>query len=366
MKVLHVCETIKGGVATYLNTFEALCGDEIESCFIVPDDHADQLEDGLKRITFPRPKRGLAPLISLAKLVRREIAAEKPDVVFFHSSFTMPIMVSLRMRRTPGLFVYCPHSWARARYTESPRKAQITSAIEGRLVGYADLVLNISHNDNVLADTLGYRGTHTVVENALADVPQDALPSPMAATKDKINVLFVGRFDRQKGLDVLLSAFNIAVQTNPELHLHVVGASVQETPNDLPTTGDNVTFHSWVPADQINAYYAHADLVAITSRWEGLPMVLIEALRMGSPVLLSNSSGMGQLIVDGETGFVVSPTTDDVARVLGTVDAQTLQSMRPAARQYYQDRYSGARFRRETLAALRGGLQAAKAKGQHR
>lgn len=82
-------------------------------------------------------------------------------------------------------------------------------------------------------------------------------------------------------------------------------------------------------------------------------MVLIEALRAGTPVMLSDRSGMGQLIEDGRSGFVLPLSVEHFAKALGSVDAQRLAAMRPAARALYEGRYGPDRFRRETLAALR-------------
>ena len=354
MKVLHICETIKGGVATYLNTFSQVCADRTENTFLVPEDHVDQLTTSEKIVCFQHKGRGLKTIWALARVAYSEAVRIRPDVLFFHSTFSLGALALLRARKVPGSYIYCPHAWAQSRYTESPTKARVVSAIEGRLAGLPDMVLNISHNDREMALYHGYRGSHVVVENALPDLPTNplSLPSPIAVSSGRINLLFVGRFDRQKGLDILLEAFALAQKTNPEIHLHVVGANVQDSADVTAATLTGITFHSWVPADRIADFYRFADMVVMPSRWEGLPMVLIEALRAGTPILLSNASGMAKLIEDGHSGLVVRPEPAALARTIESLTRESVSAMRPAARQLYESRYSGERFRKETLEAL--------------
>jgi len=358
MKILHICETIKGGVATYLNTFDTLCGGETDNIYLVPEHHADQLTVAGRIETFPAQGRGAGTVAALCRAALRMARAEKPDILFFQSSFSLIAMAWLRLHRVPGKYAYCPHCWGQVPYSEQPSKRRLVAAVEGRLVGLSDMVVNIAHNDRAIAEASGYRGRHIVVENALPDLPAGAADvSPYDAGETKrLNLLFVGRFDRQKGLDLLLDAFAEAVKRNPDLYLHVVGAGVVDGGQAGPVAPPRTHFHDWVPPQRIAAYYRHADLVVMPSRWEGLPMVLIEALRAGTPVMLSNRSGMEQLVEDGRSGFVLPLSVERFAEALGSVDAARLAAMRPAARALYEKRYGPDRFRRETMAALRDTL----------
>lgn len=355
MRVLHVCETIKGGIATYLATFEELLGDRIESRYLVPEDHVDQLPPGLNTIHFARERRGLRALAALGRAAREARAAFAPDILFFHSTFSLAAMAALRLppRSSPGAFVYCPHGWARLRYPDRPRKAALVSMVEGRLAGLSDLVLNISRNDAALARAHGYRGRHVVVENALADLRATPGPSPFVDVPGRINLLFVGRFERQKGLDILLEALPAAVARNPALHLHVVGASV-EGGSAIKAAAAHVTFHDWVVPERIADYYAHAALVVMPSRWEGLPMVLIEALRAATPVMVADTSGLGELIEPGASGYAVPPSPDAFAQALASLHPEPLSALRPGARARFETRFGAERFRQETLEQLEG------------
>ncbi|RBP77899.1 glycosyltransferase involved in cell wall biosynthesis [Rhodobacter sp. 140A] len=314
---------------------------------------------------YERVKRGPKAVWNLARTTCAAVRDFAPDILIFHSTFSLGVMALLRALRVPGVYVYIPHGWARLRYTEAPSKARIVSAVEGRLSDFADLVLNISKNDKALAEAHGYRGRHIVIENALADLTQAPGPAPFKETAGQIDLLFIGRFDRQKGLDILLEAFPAAQARNPALHLHVVGASVLGEGNDTASNHPAITFHFWVPPERIADYYAHADMLVMPSRWEGLPMVLIEALRAGTPVMLSDTSGMGELIDPGaggaEAGIAVPPEATDFEDALAVLTSERLATMRAHARALFETRYGPERFRAETLAALQGALSKGKA-----
>lgn len=357
MKILHVCETIKGGVATYLNTFDRECSEAVESVYLVPQHHADQLDVKGKVETFASNGRSIMASIALFRKAVRVARGERPDVLFFHSTFALIAMAWLRLNRVPGRYVYCPHCWGQVPYAEKPIARRVVAAIEGRLAGLSDLVVNISHNDRAIAEANDYGGRHIVIENALPDLPTAQagdFPSPFGPEDDgRLNLLFVGRFDRQKGLDLLLETFSEAVARNPLLHLHVVGTSVTNGRAVSRSTAPPQThFHEWVAPHRIAAYYHYADLVVMPSRWEGLPMVLIESLRAGTPVMLSDRSGLGKLIEQGASGFEVPLTAHDFGAALASITPECLAAMRPACRELYEKRYHSSRFRKETLAAL--------------
>ncbi|WP_343505058.1 glycosyltransferase family 4 protein [Alloyangia pacifica] len=206
-----------------------------------------------------------------------------------------------------------------------------------------------------MAKEQGYKGRHAVVENAMPELGGLPGPNPYNSAGGGLDLLFVGRFERQKGLDILLEAFSMARKSNPALTLHVVGASVDEQV-ELPehlTAG--IHFHGWISATEITSYYAAADMVIMPSRWEGLPMVLIEALRASTPIMLADVSGMGELIEDGRSGIVLPElSTGAFAQALSDLSLERLTTMRPAARELYERRYGPERFRREMRDILTG------------
>jgi colanic acid/amylovoran biosynthesis glycosyltransferase len=103
--------------------------------------------------------------------------------------------------------------------------------------------------------------------------------------------------------------------------------------------------------EQMLGHYAMADLVALTSRSEGIPLVLMEAMAQENIVLAPDITGISELVIDGETGFLYRSgcLTDFVARVEMIYNKQfELDSLRCAARRHVLEHFN----REKNLAAF--------------
>jgi colanic acid/amylovoran biosynthesis glycosyltransferase len=74
---------------------------------------------------------------------------------------------------------------------------------------------------------------------------------------------------------------------------------------------DCITLLGHVPRQQIDSLYARADVVVLTSRSEGIPLVLMEAMARGKLVLAPAITGIPELVIAGETGFLYQPGSED-------------------------------------------------------
>ena len=343
MRVLSVCETAFGGVGRYQLSLSELTQHGVELSILVPEEDSEILDGMSDVLTFSRGARGAASLwrfLSGFMKCRRNV---RPNLYYFNSTFSLFALLVLRFLRDGTPAVYCPHCWAICNYDERSVKGRVVRMIEGQLSGLADLVVNVSHGDAALARRLGYRGRHIVVENAVPDADKRQ-PSAdfQRGAPDEVHLLFVGRFDRQKGLDILLPAFAKARANNPDLHLHLVGGPVRD--GSVPDLPEGVVNHGWAKGGEIDGYLKAADALVVPSRWEGLPLVVPEAFRNGTPVLLANRSDMGALIEEGATGAVFELTVDALAGCLAQQTKPVLEAMRPAARGRYEARFSLPRF----------------------
>jgi glycosyltransferase involved in cell wall biosynthesis len=96
-------------------------------------------------------------------------------------------------------------------------------------------------------------------------------------------------------------------------------------------------------AEHLDACYAGSDLVVLTSRSEGIPLVLMEAMARGKPVLAPAITGIPELVIDGRNGFLYSPGSleEFVARVVLIYESlATLSDLRRAARRQILQHFS--------------------------
>lgn len=353
LKILHTCETAMGGAGVYQKYLAGMSALDVKQFFLMPQEHAGIMEGDPRVLGYQLGKRGLGGVFRQIRALGKAIKRDTPDVVMFHSTFSLMALALTRLRRgrtkCPRL-IYIAHGWAGEQY--SGMKARVVQAVEGTLCGCADLVVNVSRNDLETAQRNGYRGRHVVIENAVPDVVTGTRNDCFAAQPEALHLLFVGRFDRQKGLDILLEALVRAQERRPELKLHVIGGAVRDGSGTvLPAEIDLI---GWVPRDEIDQWYRSADALVVSSRWEGLPLVIPEALRNGTPVVVSQRSGMEQLLDEGQEGFSYPLAVEALAERLATLDRDQLRAMRPACRALYERRYSMPRLHAEILRAYRG------------
>lgn len=347
--VVNVCETVKGGIATYLRLVDEATARGAQHHFILPESQSEELSPNMNATTFDDPGRGLRRLWRLFTTTLHITRKGEYGVVFFHSTFTLPVMVMLRLFRVPGRFVYCAHGWAALRYEAGSRKRRVVAWAEGLMSRFSDVVVNISSFDLRYARAAGYGADHRLLENAVSEYAGPAVVAPYDREGRELNILFIGRFDRQKGLDVLLASFSRVQSDRPDLRLHIVGESVlgdcQNGQHATPR--QNVSFHGWQRPAAVHGFCEAADIVVVPSRWEGFGLVVAEAFRAGTPVLVSDRGALPDLVEPGQTGFVSRLSVVDFAAVLQALDKQQLAAMRPACRASYETRFHSERFGRE-------------------
>ncbi|HEY77509.1 MAG TPA: glycosyltransferase family 1 protein [Dehalococcoidia bacterium] len=142
-------------------------------------------------------------------------------------------------------------------------------------------------------------------------VNSDDAKRHLGLTSHKV-ILFVGRIEPIKGLDLLLRALTY-LKDEPGLRLLIVGgdihsrdevARLQQLSRDLKIS-DLVTFTGSVKQTELPAFYSAADVCVIPSYSESFGLVALESLACGTPVVATRVGGMEEIIRQGETGYVV-------------------------------------------------------------
>ncbi|WP_371497934.1 glycosyltransferase family 4 protein [Kitasatospora sp. NBC_00374] len=295
--------------------------------------------------------------------VARAVREFRPDCVHLHTigEFSPAVLAATRGCRRV-LTVHGPEDWTR----ELLRWNLASAASGGRLTPgdrarYLYLrflqrpayLPRLRRVDRVLAPS---RWFADAVRADVGSVPvfvlpngiaRSAAPAPVAATD---RVLFVGRLERVKGVHVLLDAFRRLLTDRPQARLSVVGdgsdrARLEASAADLVADG-RVTFHGWLPAEDVADRLREASVVALPSLWpENFPTVALEALQLGRPLVASRVGGLPEL-VGPDNGALVEPgDAAGLATALGALlgDRELLQRLGDgsAAR---ADRYGVERF----------------------
>jgi len=130
-------------------------------------------------------------------------------------------------------------------------------------------------------------------------------------------ILFAGWLNERKGLHRLLQAMPLVVEKHPRAHLTVIGGSVkfgEEYEKRLDEIiqarelGDRVTFTGHVQPAEMKKYIQRAAVVVIPEQFENMsPLLMIEAMSMAKPVVISRSGGIPEFIEDGVSGWLADP-----------------------------------------------------------
>ena len=128
----------------------------------------------------------------------------------------------------------------------------------------------------------------------------------------KLNILFVGRLEKRKGLNYLLEAYKQAKQEIPNSRLIIVGPGTRlrrKYEKQLMRNGlKDVVFTGYSSYHDLPRFYRTADIVCSPATgWESFGIVLLEAMAAKTPIIASNIAGYASVLTDGIEGRLVPP-----------------------------------------------------------
>jgi len=320
-----------GGVVNHISALEQYftkMGHEVK--IIAPASKAvSNLGDRLIPIGKPRPipvSGSIARItisLRLASRIKEVLAKEKFDIIHLHEPF-MPMLCSAVLRFSDnavniGTFHACHGSPGYG--FGRPISTIILKRRRRKLTG--KIAVSKPAMDFARKYIPGY---YNIIPNGIDVEHFSPDVSPIDEFCDgKMNILFVGRMEKRKGLNFLLEAYKQVKQEIPNSRLIVVGPgtrlrSIYERKVRRSKLQD-VVFVGYASYDDLPRYYKTADIYCspATGR-ESFGIVLLEAMAVGKPVVASNIDGYANVVSHGVDGLLVPPKD---ARLL----AQTLISL---------------------------------------
>ena len=296
MKVLHVAETVKGGVATYLNLLSHVTGEQCTNVFLLPENQRTYIES--ESIGFSSSGRGVSGLLSMFKAFYRVCKNDNPDIIFLHSTFAGLLRLFCIINPTlKDKFVYCSHGWS---FNMDKRKIilKLYSTVELCLSWLTAKIVCISGYEMSEAIRIGIsKRKLIVIYNSLPESYEfdpDFKPDFLTEEQQKY-IVFIGRKSQQKGYDFL---DELSLYLPADYKLVVIG---DFEANDFHS--ERIIVAGWLSSGKINSILSSARALICPSRWEGFGFVVIEAFRLGVPVIGSNRGALPELILPPLNGF---------------------------------------------------------------
>ncbi|MDI9596980.1 MAG: glycosyltransferase family 4 protein, partial [Atribacterota bacterium] len=128
---------------------------------------------------------------------------------------------------------------------------------------------------------------------------------------EQIIFLFVGRLEKQKGLNYLIKALNILKKEYSQFMVWIIGRGSEE--DNLKRLVKKYDLQSYIKFlgnksnEEISSYYLNSDVFILPSIWEGFPLTLLEAWAAGLPVIISDVGNVSEICWDGENALIVPP-----------------------------------------------------------
>ncbi len=198
-----------------------------------------------------------------------------------------------------------------------------------------------------------------VVPHGMSDI--GAKDRVVAVRNKKLQVLFVGRLERRKGIDVLLEAIPKVLQRSPNIEFRIVGNYT------LPDTDgktykelflaehsgspwlSSVTFEGRVSDDVLYDAYESCDIFVAPSRFESFGLIFLEAMRAGKPVIGCLAGGMPEVVTQNVNGLLVEPGDADalLKAILHLIeDGELRRRMGKAGRKIFEEKFTSERMAR--------------------
>lgn len=155
-----------------------------------------------------------------------------------------------------------------------------------------------------------------VISNAIdlektKQIEKKELRKRLRMKDDEKIIIFVGRLHEVKGISYLIEAMNIVVKKNQKTRLLLIGTgksrSYLQSLVEQLNLEEYISFIGTVPNDKVLEYMAASNVLVLPSLSEGFPVVLLEAMASGLPIVATRVGGLQEIIKDGTNGFLVEP-----------------------------------------------------------
>ncbi len=261
-------------------------------------------------ISVPGTVLRISPSLRLASRINRVLEEEKFDIIHLHEPF-MPMLCSAILKYADdfvnvGTFHAC--NGRPGYHFGRPISSWMLNNRNKKLYG------------RIAVSPAAYRYASRFVPGEFTQIPNGVSlerfnPSvrPVEEYMDgKINIVFVGRFEKRKGVKYLLHAYKHLKEEYDNIRLILVGPGDFEWPKYkqyvLLNRIHDVVFTGEVDNAELPRWYQTADIFCSPATGqESFGMVLIEAMALGKPIVATNNEGYASVVTDGKEGLLVKP-----------------------------------------------------------
>lgn len=311
MKILHIAQigSISEGIGSTLNSMVELqvslgCDVKVVSCF------ENKIYKNLSITT-----------INSSEEFCNFVDKWSPDVVLFHGVFFYKYSVYAKKLKNKGIPYAVQLHGALSEYNLNKNRLKKLLAIFlfiGEFIRNATSIIYLSE------DELS-RSVVPKINSSYKIVPNGCLVSNDIFYKERnkvIEIVFIGRIDYiGKGLDLLLKGVEL-IKDNLIIPFHISlygtgpKSDIKKLNSTIKSISNIVTYKGGIFGEEKEKVLKNSDIFILTSRSEGMPMGVLEALSYGLPCIVSPETNMANLIINHDAGWSVELNSQDIMNTI--------------------------------------------------
>ncbi|WP_125605038.1 glycosyltransferase [Lapidilactobacillus bayanensis] len=339
-KIMFVVEAFGGGIFTYIQELSNSLIDEFDITIVysirrqTPTNFKNLFDNRVKFIYLKEFTRTISPINDIRAFfrLRRINGLERPDIIHLHSSKAGVIGRWAFDDKEQTLF-YTPHGYSFLMSNQSKFKRLLFKYIE---------IISAKRKCVTIACSLGeYKESRAInkqsvyINNGVDTEQIDGDILHLKATNkhvDRRTIFTIGRISYQKNPDL----FNKIALCLPQYKFIWIGDG--ELRSSL--TADNIEVTGWQSRHQVLEIANQSNIFILTSRWEGLPMSLLEAMYLRKVCIVSDVIGNHDVIISGQNGFVCKSSDEFVNDILQQIGVNNSNAITETAHEDVVKSYS--------------------------
>ncbi|WP_435260852.1 glycosyltransferase [Tenacibaculum sp. nBUS_03] len=354
IKILHIAKPI-GGVGVYIQLLTKHLKAE-EFCNVLLCNKEDKIttfknssEENIQtfHINLNREIKLLSDIKCLIDIIKK-IRKIKPDIIHCHSAKAgiLGRLVGAYLK-IPTL--YTPHAYSYLS-TNSKFKIYTYKQIEKAFKFFPSKTLCCSLSErNRTLDDLKFKEINVLLWNNSIEDVSDLAVNETENCLPKKYICTIGRPSYQKNTELLINAIFEIKQQQKDIHLVVLGVGFY-SPSLVKikelikkkNLESNITLVEWLEREKALSILRKADLYISTSRYEGLPYAVIEALALGKPCVVTNVDGNKDLIENNFNGFKVKKEKNEIVDKVFTLinNEKEIERMGLNSRKHFEKKFN--------------------------
>ena len=352
MKVLHIITRMNtGGPAVFLDHLTKFMADLGTKSIIAygycesnETDYTDTHKLNADLIKVKSLHRSLSPISDIRSFfqLRKIIKTQKPDLVNTHTSKAGAL--GRLAARSAGKKIPVVHTFhGHLIYGYFPKyKIFVLTLIEKNLARFTDAFACITKETQDSLKNLGI-GPNLSWRVIRLGIPVNSRPSLLEKHSKKTTLLWVGRFTSIKDPGYAISVIKELEFKSPgQFDLVMIGGGEQLERWKSLSTNLPVKFHGWInnPFDNIEYF----DLLILTSKNEGMGLVMLEAANHNRATVARAVGGIGEFLLDGVNGCLINGDAKEMARAISSLSYDQIQLMGKKSKEILEKDFNSIRL----------------------